>query len=93
MILYLKVLVLLSQFEVIPFNKKQYKYFLVIQTLYDQQSEMHKKGIHSIDDWIVSIHQPHVCLIVRGKANAKVEFGAKIDVSITNGFAFLEESS
>jgi hypothetical protein len=87
------IYVLLRQFETIPFNKKEYKYFLVIQTLYDQQSEMHKKRIHSIDDRIVSIHQPHVRPIVRGKANAKVEFGAKIDVSITNGFAFLEESS
>jgi len=77
----------------IPFNKRQYKYFLVIQTLYDQQREMHTKRTHSIDDRIVSIHQPHVRPIVRGKANAKVEFGAKIDVSITGGFAFLEEYS
>lgn len=84
---------LLKQFETIPFKNKEYKYFLVIQTLYEQQSEMHKKRIHSIDDRIVSIHQPHVRPIVRGKANAKVEFGAKIDVSITNGFAFLEEYS
>jgi IS5 family transposase len=87
------IYILLAHFEVIPFNKKQYKYFLVVQTFYDQQSEMHKKRIHSIDDTIVSIHQPHVRPIVRGKSNAKVEFGAKIDVSITNGFAFLEESS
>lgn len=65
----------------------------MIQTLYDQQSEMHRKRTDSIDDRIVSIHQPHVRPIVRGKANAKVEFGAKIDVSITNGFAFVEEYS
>ena len=84
---------LLQRFEKIPFKKNRYKYFLVIQTLYDQQSEMYKKRIHSIDDRIVSIHQPHVRPIVRGKQNAKVEFGAKIDISITNGFAFLEESS
>ena len=87
------IYILLAHFEVIPFNKQQYKYFLVIQTFYDQQSEMHKKRTHSVDDRIVSIHQPHVRPIVRGKSNAKVEFGAKIDVSITNGFAFLEESS
>lgn len=87
------IYVLLQHFEKIPFKKNQYKYFLVIQTLYDQQSEMHKKKIHSIDDRIVSIHQPHVRPIVRGKQNAKVEFGAKIDITITNGFAFLEESS
>ena len=28
---------------------------------------------------IVSIYQPHLCPIVRGKAKAKVEFGAKLD--------------
>jgi transposase, IS5 family len=87
------IYVLLAHFEKIPFNKKQYKYFLVIQTFYGQQSEMHKKRVHSIDDRIVSIHQPHVRPIVRGKANAKVEFGAKIDVSLMKGFAFLEEYS
>ena len=87
------IYVLLEHFEKIPFKKNRYKYFLVIQTFYDQQSEMHKKRIHSIDDRIVSIHQPHVRPIVRGKQNAKVEFGAKIDITITNGFAFLEESS
>ncbi|CAN5281946.1 IS5-like element ISLca2 family transposase [soil metagenome] len=85
--------VLIARTGAIPFNKKQYKYFLVIQTLYDQQREMHTKRTHSIDDRIVSIHQPHVRPIVRGKANAKTEFGSKIDVSITNGFAFLEEYS
>ncbi len=88
-----KIHALITQIGKIPFDKKQYKYFLVIQTLYDQQREMHTKRIHSIDDRIVSIHQPHVRPIVRGKASAKVEFGAKIDVSITNGFAFLEEYS
>jgi IS5 family transposase len=85
--------VLIARSGKMPFNKKQYKYFLVIQTLYDQQREMHAKRIHSIDDRIVSIYQPHVRPIVRGKANAKTEFGAKIDVSITNGFVFLEEYS
>ena len=84
---------LIAQMGKIPLSKKQYKYFLVIQSLYDQQKEMHTKKTHSIDDRIVSIHQPHVRPIVRGKSNAKVEFGAKIDVSITNGYAFLEEYS
>lgn len=48
---------------------------------------------HQVDHRIVSIHQPHVRPIVRGKTNAKVEFGAKIEVSIMNGFSFLEELS
>lgn len=84
---------LLPLFEKIPFKKTQYKYLLVIQTLYDQQRQMHTARTHSIAHRIVSIHQPHVRPIVRGKSNAKIEFGAKIDVSIVNGFAFLEEYS
>ena len=84
---------LLAYYEHIPFDAAQYKYFLVIQTLYDQQSHMYKEKIHSIEHRIVSIHQPHVRPIVRGKTNANVEFGAKLQVSMMNGFAFLEELS
>lgn len=84
---------LLKAYEKIPFDVHQYKYFLVIQTLYDQQAEMYKEKKHSIEHRIVSIHQPHVRPIVRGKTNANVEFGAKIQVSLMNGFAFLEDLS
>ena len=84
---------LLDTYESIPFDEYQYKYFLVIQTFYEQQHEMFTKRVHQVDHRIVSIHQPHVRPIVRGKTNAKVEFGAKIEVSIMNGFSFLEELS
>jgi transposase, IS5 family len=84
---------LLKQFEKIPLNKKQYKYLLVIQTLYDQQKYMYDHKVHSIDNRIVSIHQPHVRPIVRGKTNAYVEFGSKIQVSIMKGITFLEDIS
>jgi IS5 family transposase len=84
---------LLDYCPVIPLDRKKYKYLLVIQTLYDQQREMYQQNKHSIAHRIVSIHQPHVRPIVRGKANAQVEFGAKIQVSIQNGFTFMEEIS
>jgi transposase, IS5 family len=84
---------LLAAYRRIPLDAYQYKYFLVIQTLYDQQVKMYKERSHSIEHRIVSIHQPHVRPIVRGKTNANVEFGAKIQVSLMNGFAFLEELS
>lgn len=85
---------LLDQYgEHIPFNARQHNYFFVIQTLYDQQAYMYEQKIHSVDHRIVSIHQPHVRPIVRGKATADVEFGAKIQVSLMNGYAFLEELS
>lgn len=87
------IIKLLEQYDTIPLQKKQYKYLLVIQTLYDQQKYMHDKKVHSVEDRIVSIHQPHVRPIVRGKTNANVEFGSKIQVSLVNGIAFLDELS
>lgn len=84
---------LLKHFDNIPLKKKQYKYLLVIQTLYEQQKWMYDNNTHSIEHRIVSIHQPHVRPIVRGKTNAYVEFGSKIQVSIMNGISFLEDLS
>ncbi len=84
---------LLEQYDKIPLRKKQYKYLLVIQILYDQQKYMYDNRVHSVEDRIVSIHQPHVRPIVRGKTNANVEFGSKIQVSLVNGIAFLDELS
>ena len=76
-----------------PLNPSQQKYLFVVQTLYDQQKQMYDTNTHSVDHRIVSIHQPHVRPIVRGKAQAKVEFGSKIHVSIINGISFLDELS
>jgi hypothetical protein len=85
--------VLLDAYQTIPLNRHQHKYLFVIQTVYDQQLYMFNEKIHSIDHRIVSIHQPHVRPIVRGKTNANVEFGAKIQVSLMSGYAFLDDLS
>lgn len=84
---------LLDAFPEIPLKPKQHKYLLVVNTLYEQQKQMYDSGTHSVEDRIVSIHQPHVRPIVRGKSQAKVEFGAKIHVSIIDGISFLDELS
>jgi hypothetical protein len=42
------------------------------------------------DDRIVSIHQPHVRPIIRGKAKSRTEFGAKISVSLVDGIAMVD---
>jgi len=84
---------LLEAYPTIPLKPKFHKYLFVISTLYDQQHEMFKAHEHRIDDRIVSIHQPHVRPIVRGKSQAKVEFGAKIHVSVIDGISFLDELS
>lgn len=67
-----------------------YKYLLVIQTVHDQQKEMYREKKHQIGHRIVSIHQPHVRPIVRGKAHASTEFGSKVLMSIMEGYTFLD---
>jgi transposase, IS5 family len=65
----------------VPFDKHQNKYLFVIQHVLEQQESMFKDKANSCQDRIVNIHQSHVRPIVRGKAKAKFEFGAKINVS------------
>ena len=77
----------------IPLRNKEYKYLLVIQTVYTQQKYMYDNKVHSVEDRIVSIHQPHVRPIVRGKVNAPTEFGSKIQVSLVKGVSFLDKLS
>lgn len=84
---------LLDKYDRIPLQWREHRYLLVINTLYEQQKQMFGTRTHSIEDRIVSIHQPHVRPIVRGKAQAKVEFGAKIHVSLIDGLAYLDELS
>jgi hypothetical protein len=54
---------------------------------------MYTHHTHQIDDRIVSISQPHVRPIVRGKVKADVEFGAKVAISMVDGYAYVETLS
>lgn len=71
-------------------SHRSYRRLLVISELYRQQQEMYKHKKHTIENRIVSIDQPHVRPIVRGKAGAQVEFGAKIAASMVDGYAHIE---
>jgi IS5 family transposase len=71
-------------------EKRQYRNLLVSHEIYRQQLEMYQEHKHQIADRIVSLHMPFVRPIVRGKAGAEVEFGAKVAISIVNGFSFME---
>ena len=62
-------------------SAKQYRNLLVSAEVYRQQLAMYQNKTHHVEERIVSISQPHVRPIVRGKASAEVEFGAKIAVS------------
>ncbi len=75
------------------FNKHELKYLQVVNEVYRQQKEMHTNKIHSTLNRIVSIHQPHVRPMVRGKAGSNVEFGSKIGVCVHNGLTYLDHLS
>lgn len=74
-------------------SNRQYRDLLVISELFHQQEMMFRTGMHSVDDRIVSISQPHVRPIVRGKSGASVEFGAKLTISVVDGYVFTEKLS
>ena len=63
-----------------------------IKEVYRQQKYMYDNKTHSVEDRIVSIAQPHVRPIVRGKAGAPVEFGAKVATARIGGFTFVIHS-
>jgi len=81
---------LLSEVSIEVLNAKQQRELGAIQTLYNQQQEMYDKQVHSVADRIVSLSQDWVRPIVRGKANANVEFGAKVNASVVSGFVFID---
>lgn len=70
------------------------KYWLkclwVIREVYRQQLQMYRQHSQRIDDRIVSISQPHVRPIIRGKAGKNVEFGAKLSVSCARNMVFMD---
>ena len=54
---------------------------------------MYTEKVNRVKNRIVSISQPHVRPMVRGKAGKNVEFGAKISLSLTDGFSFIDHLS
>jgi transposase, IS5 family len=74
-------------------DKHLYRKLLVIAELYRQQRAMYDQQQRRIDDRIVSLSQPHIRPIVRGKAGTPVEFGAKFSASCVNGYVFLDHLS
>jgi len=73
-------------FEISPDLQDKYP---TIQKLYEQQKQMYDDRTHKVEGRIVSISQPWLRPIVRGKANAPVEFGAKVATARIGGFSFV----
>jgi len=74
-------------------SHRKHRNLLVAHEVYRQQKQMYDQRIHRVSDRIVSVSQPHVRPIVRGKASAPVEFGAKISVSKVGRFSYLDRLS
>ena len=66
----------------------------VIRKIYEQQDYMYRNKTHKVPDRIVSISQPYIRPIVRGKAKTPTEFGIKLDMSVDgHGMARIEKQS
>lgn len=74
-------------------SRRQNQNLETIRTLYQQQRTMYTLKKHQVDDRIVSISQPHIRPIVRGKAKASTEFGAKVAISMIDGYMYVDELS
>jgi hypothetical protein len=74
-------------------SNSQYKSLLVVAEVYRQQQWMYGNKTQRIDDRIVSLSQPHIRPLVRGKVGTSVEFGAKLSASVRDGYAFLDRIS
>ena len=74
-------------------NRREYRRLLVGAEIYQQQQWMVENRTERIENRIVSVSQPHVRPIVRGKARENTEFGAKISASCFDGYAFVERIS
>ena len=71
-------------------SRQRYKSLLVCHEVYRQQQQMYAARAKRVDDRIVSLSQPHVRPIKRGKAGRDTEFGAKLSASVVDGFSFLD---
>jgi len=70
-----------------PLKHSEQRMFWIIRAAYMQQKFMYDTDTHSCPDRIVSIYQPHVRPIPRGKIKAQIEFGPKLGVSLDQGFS------
>lgn len=64
-----------------------------LRVVHQQQQQMYETKTHTVENRIVSISRPHLRPIVRGKAKSPVEFGAKLDISVADGYTRLETLS
>ncbi len=83
----LRLVTEMQQDSTVTLTERQLRDLDIVTRVYEQQQGMYARRTHGCADRIVSLHQPYVRPIVRGKAMAKTEFDAKLTVSLVDGYA------
>jgi hypothetical protein len=81
-------LLLRSGLKALP--EKRIARIMTICEVYRQQKGMYDDRNHKVEKRIVSLRQPHVRPMVRGKSGKPYEFGQKISASVVEGYTFLD---
>jgi len=84
---------ILAKIGLESFGYANWARLLTIEEIAKQQRQHYDNPGEPIPNRIVSVRQPHVRPIVRGKARSEVEFGQKISLSVVDGYTFIEEQS
>ena len=84
---------ILAKIGLESFGYNNWARLLTIEEIAGQQRQHYDNPGELIPNRIVSVRQPHVRPIVRGKAGSEVEFGQKISLSVVDGYTFIEEQS
>lgn len=82
-----------NDLTLIPFKPRDLKLFYVMQEVASQQRFHQDYPQERIPHRIVNFFQPHIRPIVRGKKNAPTEFGAKIALSMDDGYSYIDHAS
>jgi len=84
-------LLLISGNEALP--EKRLARIKTIGELYHQQLHMNSKKTNTCEDRIVSLRQPHIRPMVRGKSGKEFEFGQKVSAEVVGGYTFIDHKS
>ena len=74
-------------------NKRDWKLLQVIDEVHRQQREMFSEDKRTIEHRIVSLYQPHVRPVPRGKDRVQTEFGSKQLVMLKDGYTHVQTIS
>ncbi|MBL7132108.1 MAG: IS5 family transposase [Candidatus Omnitrophica bacterium] len=78
-----------KQSENVPVIEDAQDFLETAEEILNQQKDLYRK--REVKDRIVSVHQPHIRPMVRGKYPVDVEFGPKVLLNLDDDYLFLED--